>query len=207
MKELLKRIFWKRISGKNNVIEIGKPAIRKNFQLCVHGNNNTVIIGEGCKLINTQLTVLGDNCTVNIDREVRFYVPCTIHMESGSTLEITRLTGIRGVDFNLRGAGCKIGYKCMFSYGINVRNHDAHPVIDVATGKANNLPKNVVFGDHVWVAQNSSILKGCNIGSESIVAYGAVVTKGCDPGCILAGNPAKVVRKGITWDFNFEKYL
>lgn len=207
MKEFLKRIFWKRISGKNNIVKIGKPAIRRNFQLHVSGNNNTIIIGEDCKLINTKLEVLGNNITVRIDKEVRFYGPCNIHMESDSTLEITSLAGIRGVDFNLRGAGCKIGYKCMFSYGINVRNHDAHPVIDVATGKADNLPRDIVFGDHVWIAQNSSILKGCNIGSESIIAYGAVVTKGCAPGCILAGNPAKVVKTDITWDFNFEKYV
>lgn len=206
MKELLKRFIWKRVNGQNNRVEIHKPTIRKNFRLRVQGNNNTVIIGESCKLINTEILILGNNCTVLIDKEVKFYGPCTIHMETGSRLEITRMTGIRGVDFNLRGATCKIGYKCMFSYNINIRNHDAHPVIDVATGKAKNFPKDIVFGDHVWIGQKSSILKGCNIGSESIIAFGSVVTKGCETGCILAGNPAKVVKKGITWDFNFEGY-
>lgn len=89
----------------------------------------------------------------------------------------------------------------MFSYNIVVRNTDSHKVIEVETGVITNPSRDVVLGEHVWVCQNSSILKGCKIGDNSIVAFGAVAIKGCEAGSVLAGNPAKVVKTGINWDY------
>ncbi|MCY4180435.1 MAG: acyltransferase [Litoreibacter sp.] len=57
---------------------------------------------------------------------------------------------------------------------------------------------------HTWIGRNcfigarSMILPGVRIGDGSIVAAGAVVTKDVPPDCIVAGNPAKVVRQGIS---------
>ena len=53
----------------------------------------------------------------------------------------------------------------------------------------------VVIEDNVWIGQYSSILKGVTIGKGSIVATRAVVTKDVPPYSIVAGNPAKVVKK------------
>ena len=39
------------------------------------------------------------------------------------------------------------------------------------------------------------ILKGVKIGNGSIVAAKAIVTKNVPPNCIVAGNPAKIVKK------------
>lgn len=53
----------------------------------------------------------------------------------------------------------------------------------------------VELGDDIWFGANCTILPGVKIGSGSIVAAGAVVTRGDYPaGSILAGNPAKVVK-------------
>ena len=53
----------------------------------------------------------------------------------------------------------------------------------------------VVIEDNVWIGQYSTILKGVTIGKGSIVATRAVVTKDVPPYSIVAGNPAKVVKK------------
>lgn len=53
----------------------------------------------------------------------------------------------------------------------------------------------VVIEDNVWIGQYSTILKGVTIGKGSIVATHAVVTKDVPPYTIVAGNPAKVVKK------------
>jgi acetyltransferase-like isoleucine patch superfamily enzyme len=56
-------------------------------------------------------------------------------------------------------------------------------------------PGEIIIGDDVWIGANAIILKDVKIGDGSIVAAGAVVTKGSyPPKSILAGNPAKVVK-------------
>jgi acetyltransferase-like isoleucine patch superfamily enzyme len=54
----------------------------------------------------------------------------------------------------------------------------------------------IVVGDDVWVGANATILKGAHIGDGCIVGAGAVVSKGEYPaGSIIAGNPAKILKR------------
>lgn len=53
----------------------------------------------------------------------------------------------------------------------------------------------VVIEDNVWIGQYCTILKGVTIGKGSIVGTRAVVTKDVPPYTVVAGNPAKVVKK------------
>ena len=49
--------------------------------------------------------------------------------------------------------------------------------------------------DNAWIGLNSIILKGVTIGEGSIVGAGSVVTKDVEPWTVVAGNPAKVVKR------------
>jgi acetyltransferase-like isoleucine patch superfamily enzyme len=51
--------------------------------------------------------------------------------------------------------------------------------------------KPVIIGKNVWVASNVGILKGVTIGADSVIAYGAVLTKSVPAGRIFGGNPAQ----------------
>ena len=53
----------------------------------------------------------------------------------------------------------------------------------------------VVIEDDVWIGEHASILAGITIGTGSIVAAGAVVTKDVAPYSIVAGVPAREIRK------------
>lgn len=55
--------------------------------------------------------------------------------------------------------------------------------------------KPIEIDDNVWIGEFSAILKGVHIGEGAIVASHSVVTKDVPPNCIVAGNPAKVVKK------------
>lgn len=49
--------------------------------------------------------------------------------------------------------------------------------------------------DNAWIGLNAIILKGVTIGEGSIVGAGSVVTKDVEPWTVVAGNPAKVVKR------------
>lgn len=190
----------RRGKGNNNSIVI-RSKTRKGFTLVLDGNNNEVIIGENCLLTNTAICVRGDNNRIVIHDNVRFMGPCHAVLEGNSELVVREDAGIRGVAFLLHGAKIDIGERCMFSYGITLRNHDSHRILDPDTGCVLNPPKDIVLGPHVWVAQNATILKGSHIGEDSVIGFGAVVTKDCPPGSVMTGVPAKVVKENINWDY------
>ena len=189
-----------RIKGCNNTYRCGSK-IGSKFHIEVYGNNNEIRIGKNCQLTNTKVQVSGDNSKIIIEDEVRFMGPCHIIVGPGSTLIIRKNAGIRGVEFNLNGALIEVGELCMFSNGIILRNHDSHKVINPCDGKVLNPSKDIVLGKHVWIAQNATILKGCHIGDDSVIGFGAVVTKGCSNGSIMTGCPARVVKENINWDY------
>lgn len=189
-----------RIIGGGNVVT-NKSKIGKGFYITITGTNNTIEIEEGCLLNNTKIDISGNNNHLMIRKTARFMGPCRISMNGDATLLIGENVGIRGVDFTVIDGKVEVGELCMFSYNIVVRNTDSHKVIDLESGKKTNPSRDVKLGRHVWICHNSSILKGCEIGDDSIVAFGAVATKGCPSNSIIAGNPAKIVKQGITWDY------
>jgi acetyltransferase-like isoleucine patch superfamily enzyme len=53
----------------------------------------------------------------------------------------------------------------------------------------------IVIEDNVWLGANVVVMPGVTIGKHSVVAAGSVVTKDVPPDTIVAGVPAKVVKK------------
>ena len=53
----------------------------------------------------------------------------------------------------------------------------------------------VVIEDDVWIGANAVILPGVRVGTHSVVAAGAVVTMDVPPHSIVAGIPAKIIKK------------
>lgn len=53
----------------------------------------------------------------------------------------------------------------------------------------------VIIGNDVQIGQDALILSGVKIGDGAIIGARAVVTKDVEPYAIVAGNPAKVIRK------------
>ena len=57
-------------------------------------------------------------------------------------------------------------------------------------------PQDIFLGPDCWIGMNSIILPGVVLGARTIVGAGAVVTKSFEEGyCVVAGNPAKVIKR------------
>ena len=57
------------------------------------------------------------------------------------------------------------------------------------------LKGDTVIGNDVWIVQNAVILPGVHIGDGAIIGANSVVGSDVDPYTIIAGNPAKPLRK------------
>lgn len=57
------------------------------------------------------------------------------------------------------------------------------------------LKGDTVIGNDVWIGQNSTILPGIHVGDGAIIGLNSVVGKDVEPYTIVAGNPARVIRR------------
>ena len=76
-----------------------------------------------------------------------------------------------------------LGRDVMIGRGVVIYDSDHHTICNVA-GETTNPDAPVIIGDHVWLATNSSVLKGTTIGAGSVIAANSTA-HGCIPGdCI-----------------------
>jgi len=64
---------------------------------------------------------------------------------------------------------------------INSQGHKNYPSVKIEKGS--------------WIGSNSVILPGIQIGQNSVIGAGSIVTKNVEPFTVVAGNPARVIRK------------
>ncbi|MGN6368935.1 MAG: acyltransferase [Phycisphaerae bacterium] len=189
------------IRGENNRIEIASTPV-ESFAIDINGDNNTVIIGAGTILANSRIVMAGSGHTIRIGKRVQLRNTTLWIEDSGAVLEIGDETTSEGAGIALTEPGSKVtfGRDCMLSYDIDIRTGDSHSIMECATGERINFAEDVTFGDHVWIGAHCVVLKGVRIPSDCIIATGAIVTKSVTvEHAIVAGNPAKVVKEGVTW--------
>ncbi len=212
MAELLSRL-WRRIRygeingvrrsihGSNNTFQANGAALT-NVTLDVIGDDNQIIIGGSSVLNNVTFRIRGCGHRIEFGRDCRVSRAAVVWFEDdGCTLQVGSGTTMVEVHIAVTEPGSKvlIGEGCMFANDIDIRTGDSHVIVDARSGKRLNPARDVVIGGHVWIAPHVVILKGLTVGDNSVVATGSVVTKSCQPGVILAGNPAEVIKTGIIW--------
>lgn len=121
----------------------------------------------------------------------------------GSSLVVGKNTSIRNSYILAEVQPVKIGEQCMIAESV-IRGADSHSVLDINTGKVLNVQspdKPLAIGNRVWIAERCRLLKNAGIADGCIVGAEAVVAKKfSEPNCVIAGNPAKVIKTGVTWD-------
>ena len=80
---------------------------------------------------------------------------------------------------------------------IGARTYVAFDVAILAHDMTRGLRLHTRIGKHCFIGARSVILPGLEIGDESIVGAGSVVTKDVPPRSIVAGNPAQIIRRNV----------
>jgi acetyltransferase-like isoleucine patch superfamily enzyme len=86
-----------------------------------------------------------------------------------------------------------IGNGTVISENVTIRDDDGHTI----HGRKNH--GRIEIGNHVWIGLNVTILKNVVIGDGAIVAAGSVVTKDVAPATLVGGNPARQIRRPVSW--------
>jgi acetyltransferase-like isoleucine patch superfamily enzyme len=93
-----------------------------------------------------------------------------------------------------------IGDLCMVAPGVNFvgKDHGFEEVgipLRVSKKNVNSEKEITILESEVWIGQGALIMHGIKIGRGAIIAAGSVVTKDVQPYTIVAGVPAKEIRK------------
>lgn len=113
---------------------------------------------------------------------------------SAPTLQIGENVGLADT-FIIAYAPIIIGNNCSFSFK-NMIITSTHDFSDFSTV----IAEPITIGNNVWITSNVTILPGVNIGDNTVIGAGSVVTKNIPPNVFAAGNPCKVIKK-----INFNK--
>jgi sugar O-acyltransferase (sialic acid O-acetyltransferase NeuD family) len=94
------------------------------------------------------------------------------------------------------GAAGKIGQFVFINRSASIGHH-AEIADYVSIGPGAVIAGNVRLGRGAVVAAGAIVLPSLEVGDNAVVAAGAVVTESVPPHCMVAGNPARVIKSGI----------
>ncbi|MGC1379108.1 MAG: CatB-related O-acetyltransferase [Anaerolineales bacterium] len=102
------------------------------------------------------------------------------------------------------GGDISIGRYCQFAPHVSIYaiNHSVDYMTTYVNKRlfggelqAHNVSSPIHIGHDVWIGHGSIVLKGVKIGDGAVVGAGSVVTRDVPDYGIVAGNPARLIRK------------
>lgn len=187
--------------------------LTKSLKFPILVYNNSKVVNEGEMLINGRLSVgvlksalcynsftfidVRKNAQLNIDGKVNVGTGTKLIVNRDAKLSIGNNTYFAGENKLFATKKIDIGNDCAIAWNVTIMDTDFHEyAID---GVPQNPTKPIKIGNNVWIGCNAIILKGVNVGDGAVVAAGSVVTKDVPPKSLVAGNPARVIKQGMSW--------
>ncbi len=154
--------------GRNSYLSPGYDIFNIKLKGITLGDN--VLIGR-----NAVIGIVKNNAKINI----------------GSGTNIGRFSNISSAK------NIVIGKKCLISYSVSILDHDhvlnKKNISPIDSGVTKG--KNIIIGNNCFIGAHSFILKGVTLGQQCVVGANSVVTRSFPEYSIIAGNPAKLIKK------------
>ncbi len=189
----------KRISTSHTgqIINIGKDVSFSSSWIEFEDDAPNIEIGYGVKLSSAQISVCsGGKLLINALCEIsgRIIVGPDCQVIIGHGLICNDHIFIHAAD----NTSITIGDDCLFA-NVRIYSSDMHSIFLEDTGERINKSQDVVIKNKVWLSRDVLVLKGTEIGSNTLAGARSVLTDKYPDFAIIAGSPGKVVKVGTSW--------
>ena len=198
------------IVNKQNSIEITtevgcneKKISLKAVNIYIKGLNNFISIKKTCSFENCSIYIANSNVRIYIDENNKFtdtYIRCAFG--NNQSFIAGKNSRIFGCKFYLdEESSFQMGDDNLLSQEIKIWCCDGHSILDNKTNTLiNTSNKTLTIGNHNWIGQCVIFTKNAHIENNTIIGAGSVVTKSfSESNIIIAGNPAKIIKKNVSW--------
>lgn len=204
---IINNLFPYKTQGKNNQIFVTYNGKKKRLKrkldglnVSIHGINNYLEIELPISFKNTNIELAGENAVCIIKKTPIKVNQASIYVSSWGRCFIDEGIWLNQPNFNViinNNERFKLGRE------LTIRTSDGHSIYNVGEKLPYNEPEDIIIGDDVWIAQRVTLIKGAQIPSNCVVGACSLVNKKFEEeGCIIAGNPAKVIKRNIRWEFD-----
>ena len=146
------------------------------------GKNLKIIVSKHCSIVVNGKIRISDNVELQSNGEVIFGNGCGINSYS-------RIIAFEKI---------VLGDNVLIAQFVSILDHDHNvEIIDGEITMKNFLTKPIEIGSNVWIGDKVTITKGVNIGDNVVIGANSVVTKDIPSNSLVAGVPAKILRKLI----------
>lgn len=181
--EILRSVKRLLIKIKSKNIVIGKNTII-DFGVIIDNKYGRITLGENVYLRS-----------ISKGYQAGMPFPTTLFLDvKGAELKIGARSRINGAYLHAKKS-IQIGEKCVIASGVNIMDSNGHELYSLDRTINRDNPDPIAIGNNVWIGLNAIILKGTQIGDNSVVAAGSVVKGIFPPNSLIVGNPAEVVKK------------
>ncbi|CEL25322.1 hypothetical protein MB9_1687 [Methanobacterium formicicum] len=176
----------------------------KGLTVTFRGKNNVVKIEKGSIFYSSHI-ILQNNCQVNIKKTNRYGIrSLSADLADNCSIKIGKdfsSVSIRFSQSQEKNLNVIIGDYCMCADGVIIRPTDGHAIYDIETNELLNKGEDVFIGDHVWLGLNCLILKGSYLSNNTVIgAHSLVNKKFKEENVVVAGSPAKIIKRNVNWD-------
>lgn len=185
---------WFKLVMKVKKVKYGKNLLLKGIPVIFNKRGAEIDIGSNVTIKSSFLSNL-----------VGLYSRTIIVTRvSGAKIRIGNGVGISGATIYARNK-ITIGDNTAIGGNVKILDNDFHPINTedriklLANPKGGDsnlvLSRPITIGKNCFVGCNAIILKGSVIGDNCVIGAGSVVAGKFENDCVIAGNPAKVIRK------------
>lgn len=170
-----------------NKVTFGKNLNLFGIPVIFRKSGSSLIIGDNCSIKSSFLSNL-----VGLSQRT-----IIVTRTEDAKIEIGNNVGISGATIYARKK-ISVGDNTLIGGNVKILDNDFHPIIVEdrnADIKEKIGTRPIIIGKNCFIGCNTLILKGSVIGDGCVIGAGAVVSGKFEGNCVIAGNPARVIRR------------